>query len=222
MNGLLKFYASLVGRKVLMAVTGFFLFSFLTIHLYINLFVFMGDGGGTFDSYAEFMATYPLLRPIEIILFLGFTLHAFTGIILWYRNRNVRPIGYAVDNTGKRSTFSSRIVIYTGAVVLVFLAWHIKEFFIQSRFIDTDKSMYQLVSDTFLNQWTVILYLLSLIFLGFHLKHAFQSAFQTLGIRLAKYQLLIDLIAVIFWLVFPLLFAAIPVYFICLSKGWIS
>jgi len=46
------------------------------------------------------------------------------------------------------------------------------------------------------------------------LRHGFQSAFQTLGIRFEKYQPLIDAVGVVFWLLIPLAFAALPLYFL--------
>jgi succinate dehydrogenase / fumarate reductase cytochrome b subunit len=52
------------------------------------------------------------------------------------------------------------------------------------------------------------------VFLGYHLKHGFQSAFQTFGIRSGTYRRLIDVVAVVFWLFIPLAFAAIPLYFL--------
>jgi len=219
MRDLLNFYLSSAGKKLLMGLTGLFLLSFLSVHLYVNLFLFMGDGGSTYDTYAEFMGTYPLIRPLEIGLFLGFLLHALLGVILWYRNWRVRPQGYAVDNTGKAATLVSRYTIVTGSAVLVFLVYHIKVFFVVSRFMDTGKTMTQLVTETFKNPWVVGFYLTALFFLGAHLKHAFQSAFQTFGLRNPKYQTLIDCTAVIFWLLFPLLFAAIPIYMLYQQRG---
>ena len=70
-----------------------------------------------------------------------------------------------------------------------------------------------MVASAFRNPWTVAFYLVALVFLGYHLKHGFQSAFQTFGLRSPRYQVLIDLLAIVFWLLIPLAFAAMPVYF---------
>ena len=59
MNKISSFATSSVGRKISMGLTGFFLLSFLVVHLYLNLFLLKGDRGSTFNTYAEFMATYP-------------------------------------------------------------------------------------------------------------------------------------------------------------------
>lgn len=214
MNKVTTFYTSSVGRKLLMSLSGFFLCSFLVIHLYINLFLFKADAGREFDTYAEFMATYPLLRPIEWILFAGFLLHAIIGVWLWLTNRMARPERYAVNKASLNSTLASRVAFWTGAFVLLFLVIHINTFFVTSRFFPTGKTMYITVQEAFRSPWYDVFYVVALIFLGYHLKHGFQSAFQTLGLRNKKYGPFIDAVAVIFWLLIPLGFAAMPLYFL--------
>ncbi len=196
-----------------MALSGLFLASFLVVHLYINLFLFVRDDGREYDAYAEFMSTYPLLRPLEVALFAGFLLHSALGIWLWLMNRRARPVKYALRKAGETSDFSSRIMWVTGPIIAVFLVIHIQEFFIVSRFLTPGRSMYDIVAEAFLNPWTVALYLVALALLGYHLHHGFQSAFQTFGVRHEHYKRLIDLVAALFWLVIPLGFAAMPLYF---------
>jgi succinate dehydrogenase / fumarate reductase cytochrome b subunit len=214
MNRIATFYNSSVGRKLLMGLTGFFLLSFLVVHLTINLFLLKADGGETFDSYAEFMATYPLVRPVEILLFAGFLLHMFLGVWLWFLNRRVRPQKYAVNGASDTSALTSRIMFLTGMIVLIFLVIHVRTFFVQSRFIDPGMPMYELVWQAFGNPWYVGFYLVALIFLGYHLKHGVQSVFQTYGLYVGRWQKLIDLLAIIFWLLIPLAFASIPLFFL--------
>jgi len=214
MNKTTTFLQSSVGRKVIMSLSGLFLCSFLVVHLGINLFLFEGDGGQTFDVYAEFMATYPLLRPLEIILFAGFIIHAFVGIWLWLTNRRARPVNYAQNNASENSTLASRVTFITGGFVFIFLVVHINTFFVQSRFIDPSIRMYDRVAEAFKNPLYDAFYIVALVFLSYHLKHGFQSAFQTLGIREKKYRLLIDIVAIVFWLLIPLGFAAMPLYFL--------
>jgi len=214
MNKLTTFLTSSVGRKIMMSLTGFFLFSFLIVHLYINLFLFKQDKGATFDVYAEFMATYPLLRPLELVLFAGFLLHMFVGGWLWFTNRSVRPVRYKVNRGSDSSTLASRIAFWTGMVVAVFLVIHVNTFFVQSRFFPDGRPMYELVADAFKHPLYDVFYIVALAFLGYHLKHGFQSAFQTLGLRDPRYGRLIDLVGIFFWLIIPLCFAAMPLYFL--------
>jgi succinate dehydrogenase / fumarate reductase cytochrome b subunit len=214
MKRIAAFYSSSVGQKLLVGLSGFFLCSFLIVHLYINLFLFKQDGGQTFDVYSEFMASYPLIRPLEILLFAGFLLHILLAAWTWFTNRKVRPSRYAVNRASENSALSSRIMIVSGVTVLVFLVVHVNTFFVGSRFVHTDRPVYEIIRDAFADPWYVALYLVALVFLGYHLKHGFQSAFQTFGIRSGTYRRLIDVVAVVFWLFIPLAFAAIPLYFL--------
>lgn len=208
------FLTSSVGRKLLMGLTGFFLCSFLVVHLGINLFLFKGDEGGTFDVYAEFMATYPLIRPLEWVLFGGFLLHAFIGTWLWVANRMARPVKYGENRPQENSTLASRSAFVTGAFVMVFLIVHVNTFFVTSRFFPTGDTMYGLVREAFRSPWYVAFYIVALAFLAYHLKHGFQSAFQTFGLRHKKYDWLIDAAGLVFWLLMPIAFAAMPLYFL--------
>ena len=214
MNKIASFTTSSVGRKLLMGLTGFFLCSFLIVHLYLNLFLLKQDHGSTFDLYADFMATYPLIRPLEIVLFAGFLLHAFVGGWLWISNRLARPVRYAVNRPAENSTLSSRTAFWTGTFVLIFLVIHVNTFFVSSRFFPDGLSMHERVYEAFQSPLYVTFYLVALAFLAYHLKHGVQSAFQTFGLRHRKYETLIAAIAVLFWLIIPIAFAVLPLYFL--------
>lgn len=214
MNRIATFTNSSVGRKLLMGLTGFFLCSFLVVHLYINLFLFKSDRGATFDAYSEFMATYPLIRPLEILLFAGFLFHMFLGVWLWLLNRRVRPQKYAVNRAAENSALTSRIMFVTGVILTAFLVVHVNTFFVRSRFLDHGTPMYTLVKEAFVNPWNDAFYLVALVVLGYHLKHGVQSAFQTYGLRVGRWQKWIDLAGILFWLIIPLAFASMPLYFL--------
>lgn len=59
--------------------------------------------------------------------------------------------------------------------------------------------------------FAVLFYVISMIVLGYHLLHGFQSAFQSLGINHPKYTPLIKKIGMAFAIIVPLLFAIIPI-----------
>jgi succinate dehydrogenase / fumarate reductase, cytochrome b subunit len=211
MKKIFEYFSTSVGRKLLMGLSGLFLCSFLVVHLSINLFVLKSDTGQTFDTYAEFMSTYPLLRPLEIVLFAGFLLHMMFGIWLWYANRKVRPRGYAVNRLSDTSKLSSRVMWITGGFVLVFLILHVNAFFVRSRFFPLDQTMYEIIRTAFQSPSTVVFYLIALVFLAYHLRHGWQSSFQTFGLLNGKYKGLIEAIGVLFWLLIPAGFALIPI-----------
>lgn len=216
MNNVFEFYYTSIGKKVLMSLTGLFLIIFLTEHLIGNLLLFASDHGKMYEAYREFLVSNPVIRFIEIFLFLGIFGHAILGIILWIKNRKTRPVKYKLFKLKDNSTLASRTMIWTGSIVCIFLVIHLRSFFIPlfpSRFGGGKISSYELIVEVFANSWYVIFYLVALFLLGYHLRHGFQSAFQTLGLRNKKYTPFLDLIAFIVWCLIPLGFAAIPIYF---------
>jgi succinate dehydrogenase / fumarate reductase cytochrome b subunit len=214
MTTFVSFLSSSIGRKLLMALTGLFLCSFLVVHFTGNLLLFRSDGGAAFDAYSEFMSTNFIIRTIEIGLFLGILLHIVLGVHLWSTNRTVRSEGYAVKAGAATSTLSSRIAFLTGSVVFIFLVIHLRTFFIPARFGGPDLSMYQLVRESFASPLYSFFYVIALVLLGYHLRHGFQSAFQTFGIRGKRYLPLLEAIGFVFWFLLPLGFAAMPLYFL--------
>ena len=69
MSWLVKSLSSSIGRKVLMALTGLFLCTFLIVHMVGNLQLFNDDGGYSFNAYAVFMTTNPLIKTVSYGLY---------------------------------------------------------------------------------------------------------------------------------------------------------
>ena len=209
-----RFFNSSVGQKLLVSLTGLFLCSFLVVHLTGNMLLFKNDEGVAFEEYSGFMSTDVRIRALEIVLFAGILGHILFAVRAWIKNRGARPQQYAMNRASENSSLASRIMTASGSVVFIFLVVHLRTFFVPSRFPGEVKlSMYALVKTAFSSPVYVGFYLFSLFLLGFHLKHGFQSAFQTLGLR-PKLRGLVDLVAVLFWLVIPFGFAAMPIYFL--------
>lgn len=77
------------------------------------------------------------------------------------------------------------------------------------------KDLYSAVAAAFKNPAIVAFYVLSMLGLSYHLLHGFQSAFQTFGIRRKRYEGLIKGVGtLVFAILIPALFAAMPLYFL--------
>ncbi len=211
MNPFFRFINSSIGKKVLMSLTGIFLSIFLAEHLAGNLLLLKNDGGDTFNAYAKFMGGNPIVRILEIGLFCIILLHIVNGIRLWFNNRSARDKGYGAYKLSDNTTFQARMMKSSAVLVLLFLIVHLRKFWFHARILE-EHDIASLVYYTFQQPFYVFFYVASLIVLGYHLRHGFQSAFQTLGLRTKKYQSLIEFIAVLFWLVIPIGFAIIPLY----------
>ncbi|TPE42840.1 succinate dehydrogenase cytochrome b subunit [Pontibacter mangrovi] len=225
MNWFTKTFSSTVGRKIVMAVTGLFLCSFLVVHLIGNLQLFRNDGGEAFNLYSDFMAHNGVIRFMEIILVLGFVFHIYDALVLTRLNKAARPIGYVNSHPEENSSWSSRNMGLLGTVILVFLIIHLWNFFVPARFEangglervmieDVEyHNLYSAVVLAFQNPIYVAIYVISMIALAYHLIHGFQSAFQTLGLDHKKYTPFIQKFGVAFSILVCLGFAIIPLYF---------
>jgi succinate dehydrogenase / fumarate reductase cytochrome b subunit len=137
------------------------------------------------------------------------------GTLLWIKNKQSRPGKYEVNRPQDNSKLTSRTMFLTGSIVFIFLVIHLRNFWGPSRFGEADQiPMYALVKEALGNPVYGILYLVAMVLLGLHLHHGFQSAFQTFGIKGKRYEKLIELIGAIFWLIVPLGFASMPLYFL--------
>ena len=214
MNWVMKMFTSSIGQKFIMAVTGLFLISFLIVHCGINALIFFNDGGKAFNAGAEFMGTNPIIRTMEVVLFLGLILHIVRAYFLTIKNNKARPVKYAVHNGASNSKWYSRSMGLLGTLLLMFLIIHLKHFWVVSRFTDEitsgKETLFHEMKEVFENPWVVVIYILGMISLAYHLMHGFQSAFQTLGLNHKKYTPFIKSFGTVFSIVIPLIFALMP------------
>ena len=203
-----------------MALTGLFLILFLVVHLIGNLQLLKSDEGQSFNIYAQFMTTNPLIVVISYVNYAFILIHIIWSIILTRRNRRARgPEGYAVNRNS--SHWTSRNMGILGTFIFIFLVIHLRSFWYEMHWggipmatYDGEqyKNLYAVVDKAYADIWFVVLYVVSMTLLAFHLFHGFGSAFQTLGWNHVKYNPLIIFVGVAFAIVVPALFALIPVY----------
>ena len=217
-------FTSSIGKKLIMSLAGLFLIIFLVVHLGINLLVLL-ENNVYFNKAAHFMGTNIVIKVFEIVLFGGFILHMIYGLILQVQNWLARPVRYKIENLTNQTSFFSKYMIHTAIVVAVFLVIHLADFYIRAKFLgDIGEAVYGgkmyhdmagLVELKFQLGGYSIFYLIALLFLAFHLNHAFQSAFQTLGINHNKYTPFIKFLGVLYSIFIPLGYAIIPliIYF---------
>src|SRR5256885_14931166 len=88
-------FGSSLGKKYVMAGTGFILFLFVVGHLIGNLQIFLGPEA--INRYGHFLQSNPeLIWPARLGLLLMAALHIWSAIKLSAENKAARPEGYAV------------------------------------------------------------------------------------------------------------------------------
>lgn len=218
-----NFLQSSLGKKLVMGVTGIFLISFLAVHATLNSFIFFNDGGVLFNEGAEFMSHNPVIRIMEIVLFIGIIIHIVQALILTIQNNKARPIKYAINNGGSNSKWYSRSMGLLGTLLLLFLIIHLKHFWVVSRFTNEitsgEETLFGEMKEVFESPLLVLVYVLGVISLGYHLLHGFQSAFQTLGLNHPKYTPIIKAFGFWFSIIISVVFASMP---ISIYLGWIK
>ncbi len=215
---------SSLGKKIMMAALGLFLIVFLLIHLGINLLLVLFDDSRSFNIAANFMGTNIVIKIFEVVLFAAFILHILYGLILQIQNWIARPIGYKVVDS-QRKSFFSKYMIHTAVIITIFLVIHLFDFYFRAKFgnehvtILYDSIAYpdlaSEVIDKFRIPGYVIFYIASFLFLGFHLWHGFQSAFQSLGFKRKNWLRTVQIIGYIYTCIIVAGFTAIPliIYF---------
>lgn len=210
-------------RKIAMAASGFFLLIFLLQHFVINFSSVIS--ANTFNEFSHFMGTNPIIQfAMQPVLIFGVIFHLAMGIVLDMKNKSARSVKYAMDKPGENSSWMSRNMVITGIMIMLFLGLHFYDFWIpeiKTKFIDGDFSgmtasgefrYFEELQHKFVNPVRVGLYCLAFVFLGLHLMHGFQSAFQSVGFRSNKYTPLIKKLGNIYAIVIPAGFIFIAIF----------
>src|SRR5882672_4167155 len=116
-------FRSSLGKKYVMAITGFVMVLFVIGHLAGNLQIFLGPEA--INRYGHFLQTNPeLIWPARAVLLLMVSLHIWAAATLSRENKAARPIGYAqLKPVG--SSLASRTMLMSGLIILVFVAYHL-------------------------------------------------------------------------------------------------
>ncbi|MBK9307305.1 MAG: succinate dehydrogenase cytochrome b subunit [Nitrospira sp.] len=189
MTRLFSHFQSSVGSKVLLALSGLGLVSYIIFHMLGNLQVF--EGPRALNSYAAFLRDMPIvLWTARIGLLSIVVLHVVLAIRLSLRNRRARPIAYATHGY-RQASIASRTMAVSGSVVLLFLVFHLLHLTAgvvgpsPPDRIDADgyRDVYGKLIHAFQNPVIVLIYFAGQIGLVFHLSHAVSSSIQTLGLE---------------------------------------
>ncbi len=213
MNWLIKTIGSSIGKKVIMALTGFAFCGFLAGHLAGNLSIF--GGKQALDSYAEHLHSLgPLINLAEISLLVFFTIHIVTGLILFFGNLKARPKRYVMKKNAGGRTIGSATMPYTGLLILFFVVCHLMHF----HFVDkTTQTISQIVFSAFSDPVYITAYVAAMIVVALHVSHGFWSAFQTIGVNHVKYMPVIRLTSTFLGLIVAIGFGSLPVYILLFS-----
>ena len=209
---------SSIGRKIIMALSGLFLVSFLGLHFVINLLSVIAPD--LFNEASHFMGYNKVVQyALQPVLIAGVIIHFLMGFVLEIENKKARgPVGYSKYNGGANASWMSRNMIVSGAVVLAFLGLHMYDFWFHEmvyKYVEAapeDPTRY--LGETVHKFESIVrtgIYVFSFVLLMLHLLHGFKSSFQSMGWN-NKYSRALSSFATLYAIIIPLGFIFIALF----------
>ncbi len=204
---------STVGAKILVALTGLGLVTFVLFHMIGNLKLFQGPEA--INHYAYFLKhDLGALIWIARAGLLGiFVLHLALAIRLKLRSRSARPVAYAYPGSVQAGV-AARTMIWTGIVILLFTLFHLAHFtfgyvsgvnvmnvstgemeytnYLELKDAKGQHNVYEMMVAGFREPVLALFYVVCQVVLFLHLRHGIPSTFQTLGLKNARFRKAID------------------------------
>lgn len=203
----MKLLFSSIGKKIQVALSGLFLSIFLFFHLMNNLVLIIGPD--EFNNMVYFLESIkPIIRVMEVGLVIIILLHIINALQLTFLNKQSKGKEYkSLDS--KSSSTNSRTMAISGTIILLFIIIHLSYMWwtYQNPSLHINESYYDVILRSeigYLNHLpTAIFYIISILLIGAHLRHGFQSALKTMGFLNKGITLFLHSISFIFWAVIP-------------------
>jgi succinate dehydrogenase / fumarate reductase cytochrome b subunit len=184
------FWATAVGKKLVMAVTGAIMIAFVLAHMLGNLKIFAGPD--VINAYSRALRTLgqpelgygDALWMVRVVLLTAVTLHIVAAVQLTRLSWNARPVTYRYRKSVE-TTWAAKTMRWGGLLLALFIVFHILHFtvgavgFAPGQY--RDLHVYQNVVAGF-SVWPVaVLYIIAMAALCLHLDHGIWSFLQTFG-----------------------------------------
>ena len=227
-NRVMALWRTLIGKKIVMAVTGVVLIGFIIAHMLGNLKMFSGPD--EINAYSKFLrevgqpelAYGQLLWIVRIVLLVCVALHITAAVQLTLMSRAARPVGYTVKKNIE-TTFAARLMRWGGVLLAVFVIFHLLHLtggvvgFEAGQF--KHLAVYQNVMAAF-HVWPVaIFYLVAMAALCLHLGHGIWSLLQTLGWSTARNEAMLKTVS---WIIAIVVFAGFSSIPVAVMAGWLN
>ncbi len=226
-NRLIALWDTVIGKKVVMAITGVVLILFVIAHMIGNLKIFSGPN--EINAYSQFLrevgspalAYGQLLWLVRIVLLACVALHITAALQLSRMSWAARPIGYGVKRDIE-TTWAARTMRWGGVVLVAFVIFHLLHLtagavgFRPGQF--RDLAVYQNVLAAFAVWPVAVFYLVAMAALCLHLSHGIWSMLQTLGWNTARNEAKLRALSSLMSIVVFVGFASVPV---AIMAGWL-
>jgi len=226
-NRLMALWRTVIGKKIVMAVTGVVLIGFVIGHVLGNLKIFSGPN--EINAYSRFLREVgqpelgygQLLWIVRSVLLVCVILHITAAVQLTRLNWAARPVGYTVKRNIK-TTFAARMMRWGGLLLAVFIIFHLLHLtggmvgFRAGQF--QHLAVYQNVVAAFAVWPIALFYIAAMCALCLHLSHGIWSMLQTLGWSTARNEAKLKLLSRVIALLVFIGFTSVPV---AVMAGWL-
>ena len=226
-NRVMAFWNTMIGKKVVMAVTGVVLVGFVIAHMLGNLKIFSGPN--EINAYSRFLREvgHPefgygqLLWIVRIVLLICVVLYVTAAFHLTRRSWVARPIGYTCKRNIE-TTLAARTMHWGGVLLVAFISFHLLHLtggvvgFRAGQF--QHLAVYQNVVAAFAVWPIALFYVVAMGALCLHLYHGVWSMLQTLGWNTARNKSMFKVLSRVIGVVVFVGFTSVPVAVIA---GWL-
>jgi succinate dehydrogenase / fumarate reductase, cytochrome b subunit len=226
-NRVMTLWNTMIGKKVVVAVTGVVLFGFVIAHMLGNLKIFAGPN--EINAYSRFLREVgrpelgygQLLWIVRIVLLICVILHVTAATQLTRMSWVARPTGY----TNKRNietTFAARTMRWGGVLLVAFIIFHLLHLtggivgFRPGQF--QHLAVYHNVVAAFAVWPISLFYVVAMGALCLHLSHGIWSMLQTLGWSNARNESTLKTLSRAIGIVVFVGFTSVPV---AVTAGWL-
>ena len=212
---------STIQKKQIVGITGLAMVGFVVAHLSGNFLIY--KGAEAFNAYAKFLHDLgALLWVMRAGILASFLLHIGFTIHLSILNKRARKNRYYIyKNHLNESSLAKRLMPLTGTVMFFYIIFHLLDFSLAEKvgLIDgIDYGLFGLVVNTLGDPIHAILYILSMVCVGLHMYHGFQSVFQTFGFMSNNNMPHFVLASKVLGIAITVGFSSIPIYIMLIFR----
>jgi succinate dehydrogenase / fumarate reductase cytochrome b subunit len=184
----------MVGRKIVMSMSGLAMIFYVILHLLGNTSLFSGQE--SINTYAKMLHSIgPFIWTVRLVMLLALVLHIFFGIQLTLENRAAKPQKY-VTTRHLSATRAGKSMVWTGLTIALYLICHLLHFTFQSLYAEFSAGsnfdaagrpdVFMMLVQNFRHGLIAAFYIFAMAAVGLHLSHGMQSMVQTLGLNNEK------------------------------------
>lgn len=219
--------------KLVMAITGIIFGLYVLVHMVGNLKIFSPEKAGVapVDEYGAFLRSmgapiFPeetILWVFRIVLLVSLVLHVHGAFALNARSRISRGKFNRTKLTGGLNSFSTRSMLITGIILLLFVIFHVMDLTMglapaaPETFVHGE--IYANLIASFSRWWVAIFYILAMVVLFLHLSHGIWLAVSDLGITGKRSRQVLLVVAYLVPAIVMIGNIAMP---LSIALGWLS